>query len=233
GGTIAPTPVSNSGTIALDEAVVGEITNENFVRFYAFSGTQGDVVTFTMRADVGNLDPYLILIDPDGQQIARNDDGSGLGFNSSLDKVILPKTGDYTLVATRFQVAFGVTEGTFQLSATADSGTSQALIGILPIEYEVPQTEVLSGGNFQYYGFNAQAGDVITITHVNASGNLDPFLALEDVFGVELARSYDDLFEENRNFDNAAIRNFIIPNTGYYVIAAGYSGETSGGYTLT
>lgn len=231
-GTVS-TPISNSGTIALGESTTGEITNQNFARFYTFSGTQGDVVTFIMRADVGNLDPYLILIDPDGQQIARNDDGSGLGFNSSLDKVILPKTGDYTIVATRFQVAFGVTLGTFQLSATADTGTSQALIEILPIEYGTPQTGILGGGNFQYYGFNAEAGDVITITHANASGNLDPFLALEDAFGVELARSYDDLFDENRNFDNAAIRNFIIPNTGYYVISAGYSGETSGGYTLT
>lgn len=233
GGGTVQTPISNSGTIALGEIVTGEITNQNFARFYTFSGTQGDVVTFTMRAEVGNLDPYLILIDPDGQQIARNDDGSGLGFNSALDKVILPKTGDYTIVATRFQVAFGVTLGTFQLSATADTGISQALIEILPIEYGTPQTGILGGGNFQYYGFNAEAGDIITIMHVNASGNLDPFLALEDAFGVEFARSYDDLFDENRNFDNAAIRNFTIPNTGYYVISAGYSGETSGGYTLT
>ncbi len=230
---VVPTPVSNTDIITLDEAVVGEITNQNFARFYTFSAKQGDVVTFTMRANVGNLDPYLILIAPDGQQIARNDDVAGLGFNSALDKVRLPQSGDYTIVATRFQVAFGVTQGTFQLIATADSGTSQALIEILPIEYGTPQTGTLDGGNFQYYGFNAQAGDVISISHLNTSGDLDPFLALEDAFGVELARSYDDLFDENLNFDNATIRDFIIPNTGYYVIAAGYNGETSGGYRLT
>jgi hypothetical protein len=150
-----------------------------------------------------------------------------------LDKVTLPKTGDYTIVATRFQVAFGFTQGTFQLSITADTGTSQLAIPIADIAYGDQKIDFIGGGNYQYYRFSANAGDVITITHTNRSGTLDPFLALEDNFGVELTRNYDDLFDPNEQFDNAAIRDFIIPKTGDYVIVAGYVGEVSGEYTLS
>jgi hypothetical protein len=234
GGARVDTPITNSGSLAIDEVITGEITNQNFARLYTFTGTQGDVITITMRADVGDLDPYLIFIDPDGRQILRNDDAGGdLGFNSMLDKVTLPKTGDYTIVATRFQVAFGFTQGTFQLSITADTGTSQLAIPIADIAYGDQKIDFIGGGNYQYYRFSANAGDVITITHTNRSGTLDPFLALEDNFGVELTRNYDDLFDPNEQFDNAAIRDFIIPKTGDYVIVAGYVGEVSGEYTLS
>jgi hypothetical protein len=232
GGGVTPPPVTNTGVIVLDEVVSGEITNGDFARTYTFSGTQGQVVTFIMRANVGNLDPYLILVDPEGKQIARNDDGQDLGFNSSLDKVRLPMTGDYTVVASRFQVALGVTQGTFQLTATEDTGTSQALITVDEMGLGDSISDGLNGGAYHYYTFLAEAGDVVTILLANVSGNLDPFLSLEDSFGTELVRSYDDLFDEEDNVNNAIIRDFIIPNTGYYVIGAGYSGETTGQYRL-
>lgn len=225
--------ILNSGVITLNEAIIGEITDEYFARFYTFAGTQGDVITITMRSAVGDLDPYLILVDPDGRQIARNDDGADLGFNSELDKVVLSKTGEYTIVATRYQHILGITQGTFQLSVTTDRGESQNAIQNASIEYDVPQRGTLDGGNFDYYTFYAQAGDVIDISYVRLSGDLNPILRLEDAFGLELAWNDTDLLDETQNFENAAIRNFVIPQTGYYVIVAAYGGRTTGDYALT
>lgn len=231
GGAI-PTPVASTTTIAIDETVQGDVTNESFARFYTFSGKQGQTVTFTMRTSVGDLDPYLILVDPQGRQIFRNDDGADMGFNASLDKVRLPMDGDYTLVATRFQQMMGITSGSFQLTAVEDTGSAQALIPVDEISLGDSVSDGLNGGMYHYYSFFAEAGDVITVTHSNVSGNLDPFLTIEDSYGVELARSYDDLFDPLENFDNSAIRDFVISETGYYVISVGYADETSGQYRV-
>jgi len=233
GAVTTPVPISEN-TIAIGDSINGEITNQHFARLYTFSGTEGQIVTFTMRANVGDLDPYLILVDPEGRQIFRNDDGVDLGFNSSLDKVRLSVTGDYTVIATRFQSALGVTQGTFQLTATEDTGTAQALIPVDEIGIGDSVSDGINGGNFHYYGFLAEAGDVITITNNAVSGDLDPLILFEDAYGLELARNDDDVMggENNAYNYNAAIRDFIIPNTGYYVIAVGYVGETSGQYRI-
>ncbi|MCU0481972.1 MAG: pre-peptidase C-terminal domain-containing protein [Anaerolineae bacterium] len=231
-GGVVSTPVANTTVLALGDTVQGDITNENFARLYTFSGTQGQIVTFTMRASIGDLDPYLILLDPQGQQIFRNDDGAELGFNSSLDKVRLPMDGDYTVVATRFQQVMGSSQGTFQLTAVEDTGSQQALIPVDEMSLGDSVSDGLNGGSFHYYSFFAEAGDVVAITHSVVSGNLDPFLTIEDSYGVELARSYDDLFDPAEKFDNSAIRDFIIPETGYYVIGVGYGEGTSGQYRV-
>lgn len=62
-----------------------------------FEGSAGDVVTIDM---VSEDDPYLILLDPDGNEIARNDDAFGL--NSRIARHTLPTDGEYTIVATSF-----------------------------------------------------------------------------------------------------------------------------------
>lgn len=62
-----------------------------------FEGTRGDLVTLTMATGTG--DPYLILRGPNGSVLAQNDDGSD-GLDARLDRVELPATGRYTVVAT-------------------------------------------------------------------------------------------------------------------------------------
>jgi len=232
-GTTATPVVTNNGDIFVGDTITGEISNSNYSRIYTFAGTEGQVVTVTMRADIGNLDPYLILIDPNGEPISRNDDGVGMGFNSSLNNVTLPTTGNYKIVATRFQPVTGVTAGTFQLALTEGSGVSESLFSVKPIGLGDSVSDELIGRDYHYYTFLAEAGDVVTITHTTVSGNLNPLLAIEDAYGTEFTRSFDDLFDPDENYNNAAIRDFIIPTAGYYTIVAGYSGETVGQYRLT
>ncbi|WP_167768373.1 FG-GAP repeat protein [Haloarcula amylovorans] len=65
---------------------------------FAFDGTQGARVVITMRRQDDSGDPYLILLGPDGNVVAENDDG-GTGITACFSPQ-LPEDGEYTVVAT-------------------------------------------------------------------------------------------------------------------------------------
>jgi streptogramin lyase len=75
------------------------------VQRWIFEGQAGQVVTFTMLAESGNLDPALQLIQPGGSLLSYNDDASDpeLGVNAQLFRVELPDSGVYVLEASRFE----------------------------------------------------------------------------------------------------------------------------------
>jgi streptogramin lyase len=75
------------------------------VQRWIFQGTAGQVVTFTMFAESGDLDPALELIQPGGSTMAYNDDAADpeLGVNAQLFRVELPDDGIYVLEASRFE----------------------------------------------------------------------------------------------------------------------------------
>jgi hypothetical protein len=71
---------------------------------WVFDGRAGQVVTFTMFGESGNLDPALELIQPGGATLAYNDDAANpdLGIDAQLFRVQLPDDGAYVLEASRF-----------------------------------------------------------------------------------------------------------------------------------
>ena len=81
-----------------------------------------------MRRLSGDLDAVLILMDPQGQAIAFNNDAGGDPTlpDAALDHVLLPSTGNYSLVAQRNQGAGGFSSGAFELTLALD-GTDPAL----------------------------------------------------------------------------------------------------------
>lgn len=72
---------------------------------WIFDGHAGQVVTFTMFGESGNLDPALELLQPGGSTLAYNDDAYDpeLGVNAQLFRVQLPDDGIYVLEASRFE----------------------------------------------------------------------------------------------------------------------------------
>ena len=68
-----------------------------------------------MDALDGNLDPYLILLGPNGAEVARNDDRAQGNTNSTINQA-LQQNGNYTIVASRFGQTIGGTEGNFELN---------------------------------------------------------------------------------------------------------------------
>jgi hypothetical protein len=82
-----------------------------------------------------------------------------------------------------------------------------------------------------FWDFDTEAGETVTITMQKASGGLDPFLVLLDANDNILA--YDD----DTSGRDAVLRNIKLPQRGTYTIAATRfeqaQGHTTGDYLLT
>lgn len=93
---------------AKDLVVNGEFTNadlkdrvrtEMFSQYFSYAMTQGRTYQIDLKGDKG-LDTYLRLENPDGEQVAEDDDSGG-----NLDARIIykaPKTGEFTIIGTTF-----------------------------------------------------------------------------------------------------------------------------------
>ncbi|MBW4438719.1 MAG: hypothetical protein KME04_16380 [Pleurocapsa minor GSE-CHR-MK-17-07R] len=84
--------------------LTGTLSDAIPVQRWAFQGAADQVVTFTMTAQNGDLDPALELLLEDGRSLAYNDDGAdpALGLNAQIFRVTLPRDGVYILEASRF-----------------------------------------------------------------------------------------------------------------------------------
>jgi hypothetical protein len=65
---------------------------------WLFEGTEGDSVTVSLVALDEDLDPFLQLFGPGGDELTSDDDG-GEGWNSLIDRFELPESGTYRIVA--------------------------------------------------------------------------------------------------------------------------------------
>ncbi|MGD1864299.1 MAG: PPC domain-containing protein [Phormidesmis sp.] len=93
----ADTLLETEGSLVSGDAVLddGSLYDQ-----YKFSGAGGQYVTIFLESN--DFDPYLILLDPNGQRIGENDDISRTNRNSRLI-VTLPATGTYTAVANSYE----------------------------------------------------------------------------------------------------------------------------------
>ncbi|MCZ7542817.1 MAG: pre-peptidase C-terminal domain-containing protein [Anaerolineae bacterium] len=110
------------------------------------------------------------------------------------------------------------------------SPLSQA--GVIPITYGDTLTGSLNAKTPEaQYQFSAAAGDLVSISVVATSGDLDPKVQLLDLSGAVLAENDDIEFPSNTD---SLIENFSIPATGDYriVVMRGLD-STSGGYQVS
>jgi hypothetical protein len=229
----------------------GEITNRRSSEEYEFDGNAGDLVTVTMidtsRDDA--LDPQLILLDPDGNELARNDDASDTSvgqLNSQIFAYQLPEDGTYTVVATRYLEDEGDTEGDYEVSVTLYAGedinTQEQVVegdNDFVLEYGETSQGAIDNETFQEeYTFEGSEGDIVTITMIDTSDGdtLDPLLILLDPEGGELTRNDDGNSSVVGQF-NSQILNFTLPADGTYtVVATRFSqstGNTEGEYEIS
>ncbi|MBZ0240173.1 MAG: pre-peptidase C-terminal domain-containing protein, partial [Cutibacterium acnes] len=225
--TDAPTPEAEPGSIALGETLEGTINNANPVVQYTFEVQAGDTIQIRLVGLSDTLDPTLILLDANGNQIARNDDES-FTVNDALIETTLPTDGRYTIVATRYREAQGDTEGQFSLTLqTAETVTPGIALG-----------ETVSGtiNDDTYeirFNFTGGAGDVVTIDMNAAESELDSLLILLGPDGRELTQN-DDVNDSTRD---SRISSYVLPQDGAYTIVATryeqQDGDTQGRFTLT
>ncbi|MDX2137590.1 MAG: PPC domain-containing protein [Chloroflexota bacterium] len=216
-----------------DQPIEGELTADRFEAFYRFEGQESDIVTIEMSRVGGGLDTFLRLLDDQGNVLASDDDGGG-GQNSAIRNFVLPYTGSYTVVATRFQEAAGTTTGAYTLTLRVQGNAFDGVPADMQrLTYGSTATGTLDDLVPRLiYAFYGTAGDTITISMTSVSGDLDPVIGLLNA-NQQLLVVDDD----SGGARNALIERFTLPETGvYYIQAARYEGAdrppSSGAFLL-
>jgi hypothetical protein len=103
--------------LEFNQMITGEITDESYYVAYIFTGTSGDVVSIEMSSFSDSLDTYLILVNRRTRAIlAENDDDErSETTNAFISEFTLPETGEYIVLASRYQGIDGTSSGEFSL----------------------------------------------------------------------------------------------------------------------
>lgn len=195
-----------------------------------FQGSAGDAVTVQLFGgrlgdDFGgpgvDADPYLILVGPDGEVLARNDDGD-FGLNAEVRGVVLPSDGEYTIVATSFDP-----EQTFGYTLALRNDTTRA-VDLRSIDRNstasgaIDKTDPRSpdrNGFYEPVTFNGSAGEAVEITMGSQVG--DSYLQLLGPDGTLLAENDD------AEGLNASIETTLPANGTYTIVATSFGpGDT-------
>jgi len=109
--------INAADPIAVGSTVSGVITNTSPAQAYSFEGNAGTTVDIDMRAQSGSLDTYLVLLGPDRTPLASNDDAADTTDSRITRNLVVD--GTYTILATRYALTIGGTEGEYTLTLTA------------------------------------------------------------------------------------------------------------------
>lgn len=109
--------IASAVQINTGQSVPGSITADDKFDLYTFQGQAGQTASINMTATSATLDTLLFLIDPNGIEIATNDDVAD-STNSAIENILLSQDGEYTIIATHYGAAFGGTIGGYNLTLT-------------------------------------------------------------------------------------------------------------------
>ena len=224
--------------LAFNTPIVGRLESgdnvlqidNSFFDAYIFEGEAGQQVSIVMASN--DIDPYLILLGPNGELAAEDDDSAG-ELNAAID-LRLPVSGTYLLLANSYQAG---ESGTYQIAAQTGGGslvddrpTPPPTTGFLLEERGelADGDEVLpaDGSLIDGYEFFGEAGQEITIDL--ESNEFDTYLILVDPNQESIAQN-DDIVQGNTNSRIV----ITLPQTGnYYIIVNSYDDSGRGSYVL-
>jgi hypothetical protein len=223
----------------LEDGVPVEGTFEDStMQVYFFVGSEGDLVSVWMEQESGStLDPFVILLGPNGEVIAYNDDTDNADMETFASEIIeaeLPVDGAYLVVATAFtevreptipageslEEALNYTLTVSGFTAPEDGDdTTDDLNGfvVAPEDGVIAANGVLTinaDNPVAYIFFPAEEGQTITLTTSESSDSEEPLtdsmVYVFDAEGQRIAGSddADGLF---------AATSVEAPDTGIYV----------------
>jgi hypothetical protein len=222
--------------LVMGDVVENEITAQRPVRYYYFDASQNDIISIRMTRLGSGLDPLIALTDSNLNQILENDDAeSGETVNSAITNYMIPATGRYYIIATRYLREEGTTTGRFRLEL---QGQGNAFDGVSNDVGRITYGTTVTGfiddlAPSLIWAFWGQSGDVITVSMTRGDGNLDPVVIILNDTQQQLTSD-----DDSGNEQDARIDRYTLPRTGvYYVVASRYSGtegdaHTSGSFTL-
>ncbi|MBD2579544.1 trypsin-like peptidase domain-containing protein [Oscillatoria sp. FACHB-1406] len=220
--TLNGTPIQ--GSLTQGDNVLS--SDDTFFDIYSFAGKAGQSVDIAMTST--QVDAYLLLVGPDGEEIAQDDDSGG-GSNARI-VATLPEDGMYAIVANTYE---SQETGSYQLQARAVGNGGNASAGGATLLREEgilgPGASVLpaDGSLYQEYPFSGRAGQSITLAL--ESPDFDTYLLLLAPDGRKIAEN-DDISDNDSN----SLLNVTLPATGQYrVIVNSYDSSGRGRYLLT
>ena len=194
---------------------------------WEFAGIEGEAVTFELESQ--DFDAYLYVTGPGLDGAVEDDDGAG-GRNARIE-LVLPATGAYRVIASRF---WGDERGEYRLAVRAGiGGNDDEDLGVegLPTigALQLGQTRLgtLEFGEVgQAWEFGGTGGEEVTFEL--ESGELDAYLYVVGP-GLDAPLTADD----SAGGTNARLE-LVLPETGAYrVIASSFLGNGDGQYVLT
>ncbi len=195
-------------------------------KLYDFVAEAGKTIVIEMSSR--DLDPYLVLVDPQGEQVAEDDD-SGTGSDARLTYTF-PTDGVYTLYANSYEVGEA---GSFTLKAqlfdrVPRSSVNPENIILYRVGSLGERSRVLpkDGSFFDVYTFDGRAGQLIEVT-LN-SEDFHPYLVL---FAPD-----QKVLDQNNGLPDRKSATIVVrlPKTGQYrVVANAYDRKGRGDYILT
>lgn len=233
----AATPITNGQTIN-GTLVAGDCSLADSSRYdlYSFSATAGQQVAITMTG-TAPVDPYLVLVAPDGDTIGEDDNGGG-GTTARIPPVAgtfgsLPQTGTYIIYA---NTALGNQLGSYSITLNFSGATcpstpitvGQTINGSLAAgDCRLP----FDGSLLDAYTFSGTAGQQIAISQTSTAFNA--FLILLSPTGSAIAVDDNSAGGTNARIP-APPGAFSLPTTGTYtIIANAFDSSMSGNYAVT
>ncbi|MEL6270750.1 MAG: PPC domain-containing protein [Chloroflexota bacterium] len=106
---LSPQPIEYNSTA---DGTLGDVVPQDT---YIFEGNEGEIITARMNALDITLDPFLLLLDENLNELTSNDNTPGTR-NAQIFQFRLPDTGTYYLLAARSGLATGNSSGAYGLS---------------------------------------------------------------------------------------------------------------------
>ncbi|CAG1013106.1 hypothetical protein ANRL4_04841 [Anaerolineae bacterium] len=220
----SPTPVivAPGGSISCGNLSVGEITNENAVNTYQFSGVEGQTIALMMKSVEAldmTLDPRIVLKTPGGRSL-KVGEWQGSGKPSAYLIFTLPETATYRIEATRRGENTGSSQGKYELQVRCVVPRKEALKtggGELSCG-ATAKGELIDNDWIDRYQFSGVEGQTIAV-YMKSIEELDRILDPRIVLTTPGGRSLQ-LGEWQGSGKPSAYLIFTLPETATYMIEA-------------
>lgn len=167
-----------------DELVLeGELTEDESEVSFEFTLEAGQIVTVSTEA-AEDMDTILTLNDPDGEEVARNDDEAD-GITTSRLIYVAEDSGIFTAVVTGYDED-DLGDFTLRIRFGADFGLSEAAEALIEQQVTLDATD-----SSVEIPVDLEAGQIVVISTLALTADLDTLVRLEAEDGTRLAENDD------------------------------------------
>ncbi|HUM69678.1 MAG TPA: PPC domain-containing protein, partial [Chloroflexota bacterium] len=209
-GAYVLTLARNLPMLALGDAVSG---NAATTPLWQLELQAGDIISVTMRPTDNKDTVFLTLLDANGNYL-RDGNRYEAGLPAEISLFVAPETGAYFIQTG----SSGDGNRVYELSVE-----ERATRPLTPNQTETAHTQ-----DGTVWAFEAQAGDVVSITLTTADDNLNAYLALHD--GLWNQWGYAEVGYGNRRGNTDMVSLY---QAGTYYVEVGTYDDSSGNYDLT